>query len=146
MWTPIAVEVGITWEEAESMHRALQDKTRLKTHELVTSEANPFESLRSTREIHDHRNESPPPPNLPSFAVPKSEDYRVHHFNLTKPPQLQRMRSVCQIPTTGTSEPRTTKPSLSPTNEAPVANLTLEGRRQVLPVAPPQYCITILTE
>ena len=138
MWTPIALELGVSWKEAEGLHWTLQDETRPEPHEVASAEKDASAGIESTKNVDSHRHEDLPSRTLPPFVVPKLEDLRALHFSSTKPPQLQLTEPANQTLKNGDNMSMTSKPSLLPTDEPPVTNLTVEGKRQVRLVAIPR--------
>lgn len=144
IWTPIAAELGTTWEEAEALHWALgKDEMISRAEKLNASQTDSFGdqvSLKSTDEDwHENNKTIQPPAN--SSAVQKVEDYPRHHFNATVPlgsrnaiptsPVAPKF-AVGKAPYAGTAKPSPTKEGFPFLVATPVANLTTEGKRQVL--------------
>ena len=69
MWTPVAKQMGMSWKAVEAMHWQLAKEGGLETPDFHTIAPK----------------ETPSTPTL----FRNFEDYRTHHFNATKPPQLR---------------------------------------------------------
>lgn len=127
IWTPLALELGIPWREAENMHwnlgeDTLRDGASAEMIEPLGSTDNEatesYEAKAGTSSI-DFRAESSP------SLGPEFSDYRALHFKSTMPPQLPVV------------EPIGTWNSLAAGGQTrssmavkPAANLTIEGKRQ----------------
>lgn len=154
IWTPIAAELGITWHVAEALHWSLGKEEMERRAERMCSStiSSAEESASSTTGdrpwwcLEDFiHSEDDRDSNAPA-AARSFEDYRTHHFNTTKPPKLRLPRPVRQAATesssrqnlftdaTKTSSSQGVFSSRDAVPAVPTANLTLEGKRQVIPV------------
>ena len=72
-------------------------------------------------------------PPIPYYVGPmrECEDYRTHHFNTTMPPQLRLHVPGVESAKARTATVQNTQVSYPSLDEAPTANLTAEGKRQV---------------
>ena len=117
------------------MHWMLKDEMSPKTYKPLPFGENASEdllSIKSTDEDwHEDRRSKIPTPSRAPFTQ-KFEDYRRHHFDMTMPPQLQDSKSANQKDMDNPIQQEEAKVSLPPIDVSPGANLTMEGKRQVL--------------
>lgn len=134
MWTPIAEELGVSWQSVDTMHWALgKEEMARRACELkscLEETGNPEENAEMKPESSD---------SIP--GTQQFEGYRVHHLNATRP-QVQLPLLVKPKPanvTAGqTTLPRTFNGDLDRSASTIMgkngeANLTVEGKRQVSP-------------
>lgn len=145
IWTPIAAEVGISWEEAETLHWALgKDWMNRRTEKLNASRTDSLEDLETVNNIdgdlHEDRNKKTQDPTN-STDVRRFDDFRRRHFNATMPPRLRNTVpashmatkfAVGKTPYAGVAKSTLPKGTSASTSAAPVTHLTTEGKRQVL--------------
>ena len=136
MWCPIAKELGLTWESVDAMHWALgKDEMALRAQEsnLRCEHSGSFE-----RTI-----ESKPESTYNAAGAQHFEDYRVHHFNATRPPQVRLPMPISAQPLKMTAPATTAKVSnldldhsaSSSMGKNEEASLAEECKRQVSPTA-----------
>ncbi len=139
IWSPIAAELGDSWNEVETMSWALgQDeiRRRARAHQLLFSENDHSHDLISVKSTDGDWHEDRRPKATSYFQIPirNSDDYRVHHFNLTMPPQLKSYKPANPALNANPTKSKRAGASL-PSMEVesnPAAKLTIEGKRQVL--------------
>lgn len=136
MWRPIAKKLGLSCESVDAMHWALgKDEMALRAQE-----SNP----RSEHSGSFERTiETKPEFSYNAADAQHFEDYRVHHFNATKPPQIRLPIPISRQPLKMTGPATTAKvssldldhsaPSFMDENEG--ASLAEERKRQVSPMA-----------
>lgn len=85
IWRPIAEELNVTWESVNEMHWAMgkDEMARRASEHQKTSEENAERKPDSAYTTSDTR---------------RFEDFRVHHFNATQPPQVQLQLPVSYQP------------------------------------------------
>lgn len=135
IWVPIAAEAGISSEEAESMHWAMgKYEMSLRAQEAFSMDEDTPVDIMSVKSTDGdwHENRQPKVSISPHpLFVPSLDDFRKHHFDATMPPRLQSRKP--KINATKTWSPRLKSTMSFPSKDAaPAANLTVEGRRQVL--------------
>lgn len=82
MWNPIAEELGVTWQSVDAMHWALgKEEMACRAHECISDSQQPG-SIEETAETKPESSYDTP-------ATQQFEEYRVHHFNATRPPQMR---------------------------------------------------------
>lgn len=126
IWTPMAEEFGVTWQSVDAMHWALGKE----------------ELARRAQEANCDSKQSGKSESLAEASTPGTrqfEEYRIHHFNATRPPQVQLQMSVTSQPVNDVAGqatlPRISDPELASSSmeNNGEANLTVEGKRQVRP-------------
>ena len=145
----VAAQVGMPWEEVESMHWAMgRDEMKIRGQDAVLFEETSPVDLMSVESTDGdwHENRLPKAPTrLPQHSTPTLEDYRKHYFNTTMPPQLKFSTPPASAFSVESSKLKTTAalPMMNPTL---AVNLTPEGKRQVCSTAAPlKYPIILLT-
>lgn len=123
----------MTWQSVDAMHWALGKEELARRAQKTNSDA---EQSGISENIAETKSK-------PSCDTPQQfEEYRVHHFNATRPPQVQ-------LPIAGTPQavkdvagqatlPRVSDLELNSSASSSMgnngeANLTVEGKRQVRP-------------
>ena len=135
IWSPIAKEFGVTWQSVDAMHWALgQKEMTRRAYQLRSYSEQPEkpEDIVETKLESSHN----------ALDAQQSEEYRVHHFNATRPPQVHLPMPV----TPHLVEPTSRLATLSKVSNVDLersvsssigknggANLTVEGKRQVSP-------------
>ena len=82
MWCPIAKELGLSWESVDAMHWGLgKEEMALRAQEvdLRSESSGSFERTIKTK----------PESTYSATGTQYFEDFRVHHFNATRPPQVR---------------------------------------------------------
>lgn len=132
-WSPIAEELGITWQSVDAMHWALGKEKMVRGAYELNSRS---EKSGSSEEIAEEKSDS-------SYNAPSTqhfEEYRVHYFNATRPPQVQPPMPVTSQPTKTTAGQATFQRVSTVDLSHSVftnmvkngeANLPVEGKRQV---------------
>lgn len=125
----------MTWQSVDAMHWAMGKEElarRAQKTEYNSEKSEKSEKIAQTK------------PEVPSVTpgTQHFEDYRVHHFNATGPPQVQLPMPVTRQPVKDVARQATfpklsdleMKPSASSSmGKSEEANLTVEGKRQVRP-------------
>ena len=117
------------------MHWALGKEEMARRAQKATSDS---EQSGKFKEIAEPKTE----PSCNTLGTRQFEEYRVHHFNATRPPQVQLRMSVTPQPVNRMAG-QATLPKISDLELDPSAsssmsktgetNLTVEGKRQVRP-------------
>ena len=130
IWNPIAEELGVSWESVDAMHWALgKEDMALRAYER---NAHSEHSGSSEESIKTKSNSTYSAPGTQQF-----EDYRVHHFNATRPPQVELPMSVKkaeQATISNVSNVDLDRSASSTTGKQRAGNLVMEGRRHVSPM------------
>lgn len=128
----MAEEFGITWQSVDAMHWALGKEELARRAQEANSDSK--QSGKS-----ENFAEAKPEPSSSTPGTRQFEEYRVHHFNATRPPQVQLRMSVTSQPVNDMAG-QATLPRISDLELAASslekngeANLTVEGKRQVRP-------------
>ncbi|CAD6576993.1 MAG: hypothetical protein ASARMPRED_008088 [Alectoria sarmentosa] len=131
-WSPIAEELGVTWQSVDAMHWALGKEKMVRRAYEPNSR---FEKSGSSEEIVEEKSDS-------SYNAPSTqhfEEYRVHYFNATRPPQVQPSMPVTSQPTKTTAGQATiqrastvdlSRSVFTNTVKNGEANFIVEGKRQ----------------
>ena len=136
MWYPIAKELGLSWESVDAMHWALGKEEMA----LRAQESNPrAEHSRSFQRTIETKPES----TCNAAGAQHLEDYRVHHFNATRPPQVRLPMPISPQPLKITRPATTARVSKLYVDHAASsfmdqneeASLAEERKRQVSPMA-----------
>ena len=134
MWSPIAKELGLSWKSIDAMHWALGKEEMA----LRAQESNP----RSEHSGSFERNiKTKPESTYNAAGAQHFEDYRLHHFNATRPPQVRMPMPISPQPLKMTGPATTAKVSSldldhsSFTDKNEEASLAGERKRQVSPMA-----------
>lgn len=91
MWCPIAEELGLSWQSVDAMHWVLgKEEIALRAQERDprSERSGSFERTIETKPESTYN-----PADTQHF-----EDYRVHHFNATRPPQVRLLMPVSPQP------------------------------------------------
>lgn len=146
VWTPVAAELGISWEEAEALHWALgKDELACRAEKVQSLQdelsGDPNSMKNTDGDWQQNRKiKFKIRPSANGFPDLKFEDNRRHHLNTTKPPQLRNAVAASQLAPrfaagktsyAGVAKPTFSKGAYPSLNGAPAANLTSEGKRQV---------------
>ncbi len=135
IWNPIAEELGVTWQSADAMHWTLGKEgmtRRIYEFDSHSEQCGSCESINETKSDSLYNT-----PEMQQF-----EDCRVHHFNATRPPQVQLPSPVSPQATVGYAlSPRVSSTDLDRSASVTIddngaSNLVVEGRRQVSQVVP----------
>ena len=106
IWSPIAEELGMTWQSVDAMHWSLgREEMARRALKLVPRPGN----FGGSQEIIDTKPES-----TYDTATPQFEEYRAKHFNATRPSQLHLPGSVTV----------TTQPFGATAGQATIANVS----------------------
>ena len=135
MWRPIAKRLGLSCESVDAMHWALgKDEMALRAQE---SNPRSEHSGSSERTI-----ETKPEFSYNATGAQHFEDYRLHHFNATRPPQVRLPMPISRQPLKMIGPATTAKVSsldldhsASFMDKNEEASLAEEGKRQVSPMA-----------
>ena len=131
----MAEEFGVTWQSVDAMHWALgrdEMARRAREFNFDTQQRGNSEEAAGTK----------PDPSYDAPGTQNFEEYRVHHFNATRPPQVQLPKPVIPQPVKAIAGQATLPrvPILGLDRSASSimgnngeANLTAEGKRQVSP-------------
>ena len=143
--------MGIPWQEAEALYWTLgQDDIARRAKKSCPSEHNTSEDLLSIRSTdgdwHENRASKISSP-LHNSVQPTFENYRTYHFNTTMAPKVQYRKFVNEttagkLPHAATVGSKWVNGEVSSIHPAAVANLTTEGKRQVLPQSFPYKLIS----
>ena len=123
------------WQSVDLMHWVLgKEELTRRAHGLI-SEPEHFRSVEETPGLKAD----------PSYYTPATqpfEEYRLHHFNATRPPQLQLPMPITSQPTNATARQAAVpsisnldldRSALSIVGKKGETTLTVEGKRQVSP-------------
>ena len=125
----------MTWQSVDAMHWAMGKEELARRAQKTKSD---FVKSGKSGKIAETKSE--PPSNTP--GTQQFEDYRVHHFNATGPPQVQLpmpviprlVKDVAGETTLSRVSDFEISPSASSSmGKSEEANLTVEGKRQVRP-------------
>ena len=138
MWCPIAKELGLSWESVDAMHWALgKEEMALRAQRAQESSPRSEHSGSFERTI-----ETKPESTYNAASAQHFEDYRIYHFNATRPPQVRLPMPISPQPLKMTGPATTAKVSnLDPDHSAPSfmdqneeTSLAEERKRQVSPM------------
>ena len=123
----------MTWESVDAMHWALgREEMACRAHECISDIQQPG-SIEETAETKAESLYDTP-------STQQFEEYRVHHFNATRPPQIRLSVSLKPQPVKAMDWQaiRSEIPHVGLDGSASMgkdgkANLTVEGKRQVSP-------------
>lgn len=131
-WNPIAEELGVTWKSVDAMHWVLGKEEMARRAYELESYSRKFGSC---EEIAEKKPES----SHNTQGMRQFEEYRVHYFNATRPPQVQLPMPVTPQPLKATAA-QATLPRVSSLDQGRLASsimgkdgeasLTVEGKRQ----------------
>lgn len=125
----------MTWQSIEAMHWAMGKEELARRAQKTKSD---FVKSGKSQKVAETKPK--PPFNAP--GTQQFEDYRIHHFNATRPPQVQLPMPVIPQPVKNvagqTTLSRTSDLERNPSASSSMAkseeaNLTVEGKRQVRP-------------
>ena len=135
MWYPIAKELGLSWESVDAMHWALGKEEMA----LRAQKSNPRSEHSGSFERTIERK---PESTYNAAGAQHFEDYRIHHFNATRPPQVRLPMPISPQPLKMTGPATTARvsklyldheaSSLMDKNEG--ASLAEDRKRQVSPM------------
>ena len=136
IWGLIGAELGVHWQVVEAMHWSLGEHElarRANGHPYAQEDLGNHEPEKSLE--CEGLEDSVVQGEAPISSLRRLEDYRVYHFNATGPPQINSSKHVRR---TATEQIAPFEPQISSTIKAksaskqasPVANLTVEGKRQ----------------
>ena len=149
-WASIAAELGIPWEDAENLLWDIgQDDMRNRIRKLKPTQKEPSKDLMSVESVNgDWYGVHPSSTKANADASPfqRLEDYRIHHFNATMPPQLQSYKPTGPAFKTSPARLKSARASLRSLEVNSKANLTTEGKRQVLLIHCLRHCTTLLMQ
>ena len=91
IWSPIAKELGVTSESVDAMHWALGEEEMARRAHECNPHSEQSGSFKETTETE--------PDSTYNAAGPHQfENYRIHHFNATRPPQVRLPMPVSPQP------------------------------------------------
>ena len=136
MWGPIAKELGLSWESVDAMHWALgKEEMALRAQ---ASNPRSEHSWSFERAI-----ETKPESTYNVAGAQHFEDYRIHHFNATRPPQVRLPMPISLQPLKMTGPATTARVSSLDLDRSASSfmdknekrSLAEERKRQVSPMA-----------